>query len=99
MRSGTVLGVGAAVATGIAAGVYGYDQVSKRMPRYRQQRELVLEVGVGLDVADLGRDRGGLIHKRDLMSCMLNWRALAVSLVVGPRPICSAPRPGNAPAV
>lgn len=39
----TVLGVGAAVATGIAAGVYGYEQVSKRMPRYRQQRELVLE--------------------------------------------------------
>lgn len=39
----TVLGVGAAVATGIAAGVYGYDQVSKRMPRYRQQRELYQE--------------------------------------------------------
>lgn len=39
----TVIGVGAAVATGIAAGVYGYEQVSKRMPRYRQQRELLME--------------------------------------------------------
>jgi hypothetical protein len=45
----TVLGVGAAVATGIAAGVYGYDQVTKRMPRYRQQRELLLEVGPAVE--------------------------------------------------
>lgn len=44
-----VLGVAAGVATGIAAGVYGYEQVSKRMPRYRQQKELLQEVGgVGL---------------------------------------------------
>ncbi len=40
----TVLGVGAAVATGVAAGIYGYEQVAKRLPKFRQQRELLQEV-------------------------------------------------------
>lgn len=39
----TVLGVGAAVATGVVAGIYGYEQVAKRVPKYRQQRELLQE--------------------------------------------------------
>jgi hypothetical protein len=39
-----LLGIGAAVATGIAATYYGYEQVSKRLPKYRQQCELLQQV-------------------------------------------------------
>jgi hypothetical protein len=46
-KSGNVpVGAAAALAAaGLAAvGVYGYEQVKKRLPRYRQQKQLLDEV-------------------------------------------------------
>ena len=44
-NTAVALAAGAAVATGLAVGLSGYEQVSKRMPRYRQQQQLLKEVG------------------------------------------------------
>lgn len=77
----TVLGVGAAVATGIAAGVYGYEQITKRMPRYKQQRELLAQVGFI-----------GFSHPAG--SGPLPWRLSCVLPGLPPaRPRCSTCRP------
>lgn len=45
------LGAGAALATAIAAGYYGYDQFTKRYPRYKEQCDLLQEVGRLLAIA------------------------------------------------
>lgn len=38
------VGFSAAVAAGLLATAYGYGQVSKRLPNYRKQKELLKEV-------------------------------------------------------
>lgn len=42
--SSVALGVGAAVGTSLALAYYGYDQISNRLPKWRQQRELLEQV-------------------------------------------------------